>query len=234
MFQFKQFSVDQSNCAMKINTDGVLLGALAEGHDPASILDIGTGTGVIALMLAQRFGSAKIDAVEIDELAANTAERNFQNSSFANQLAIYTLGFEDFFERYSDKQYDLIVSNPPFYINSLLSPGEKKKLAKHAGSHFFRDLLIGVSKHLSKQGACWLILPPQTVEVVETLAVDVGLCINKLIHIKSFAGKERHREIIVLSSIKYNIMEEQFVIYESEGVYTQQYKNTLKDFFIIF
>jgi tRNA1Val (adenine37-N6)-methyltransferase len=234
MFQFKQFIVDQSNCAMKINTDGVLLGALAENDNPASILDIGTGTGVIALMLAQRFGDAKIDAVEIDESAAGTAERNFHSSPFADRLGIYAVGFEGFFEKYSDRQYDLIVSNPPFYINSLLSPGEKKQLAKHAGEHFFKDMLIVVSKHLSEQGCCWLILPLQTAELVKTLAADVGLYINKLIRIKSFVDKEPHREIIALSPRQYNIREEQFVIYESKGVYTQQYKNTLRDFFTIF
>jgi tRNA1Val (adenine37-N6)-methyltransferase len=234
MFQFKLFSVDQTNCAMKINTDGVLLGALTEDDNPASILDIGTGTGVIALMLAQRFGEAKIDAVEIDELAAGTAEKNFQSSPFANRLSISPLGFEEFFEGCTDKQYDLIISNPPFYINSLLSPAEKKQVAKHAGGHFFKDLLIGVLKHLSEQGSCWLILPLQTADLVKTLAADVGLYINKLIHIKSFASKEPHREIMVLSLSQSNIREEEFVIYESEGVYTQQYKNTLQDFFIIF
>lgn len=233
MFQFKQFSVDQSNCAMKINTDGVLLGALVES-EPTFILDIGTGTGVIALMLAQRFGNAAIDAVEIDESAADTAERNFHNSPFASRLSIYALGFEGFFEKNPDKKYDLIISNPPFYINSLLSPGEKKQLAKHAGEHFFKDMLTGVSKHLSEQGTCWLILPLQTAELVKVLAADVGLYINQLIYIKSFAGKEPHREIMVLSTTQYNFRKEQFVIYESEGVYTQQYKNTLKDFFTIF
>ena len=86
IFQFKQFSVDQTGCAMKINTDGVLLGALANADSPASILDIGTGTGVIALMLAQRFGSAQIDAVEIDEPAAQTAKQNFKNSPFEESL----------------------------------------------------------------------------------------------------------------------------------------------------
>jgi len=234
MFQFKQFSVDQSNCAMKINTDGVLLGALAESDSPATILDIGTGTGVIALMLAQRFGNAKIDAVEIDESAADTAEANCRSSPFANRLSIYAVGFEDFFERYPDRQYDLIVSNPPFYINSLLSPIEKKQLAKHAGEFFFKDMLSSISKHLSEQGSCWLILPLQTAELVKLTAPHVSLYINKIIYVKSFAAKDPHREILVLSRLQYNTREEQFVIYESEGVYTKQYKNTLKEFFTIF
>src|ERR1700761_5120599 len=107
MFHFKKFTVDQSGCAMKINTDGVLLGALAEADQPKTILDIGTGTGVIALMLAQRFADAQIDAVEIDPMAAQTAGSNFINSPYAERLNIYPVGFEQFFEQNPDKKYDL-------------------------------------------------------------------------------------------------------------------------------
>ena len=104
MFRFKQFSVDQTACAMKINTDGVLLGAMAGEGNPLSILDIGTGTGVIALMLAQRFTNAKTDAVEIDEQAAATAKSNFSNSTFENRLTLYGKGFERFFEDHPEKR----------------------------------------------------------------------------------------------------------------------------------
>src|ERR1700756_535530 len=121
MFRFKQFSVDQAGCAMKINTDGVLLGAMAGHANPLRILDIGTGTGVIALMLAQRFGNAQIDAVEIDAIAAETAARNFQNSDFCAQLHIHPVGITDYFEANAGEKFNLIVSNPPFYINSLES-----------------------------------------------------------------------------------------------------------------
>ncbi len=99
VFRFKQFNVDQSGCAMKINTDGVLLGALVETDQPKTILDLGTGTGVIALMLAQRFGDARIDAVEIDPVAAQTAEKNFAGSPFFERLSIYSIGFEQFFDQ---------------------------------------------------------------------------------------------------------------------------------------
>src|SRR6185312_5079329 len=149
MFQFKQFSVDQSGCAMKINTDGVLLGAFAGADDPVKILDIGTGTGVIALMLAQKFIDAKIDAVEIDENAAQTAAVNFKNSPFADRLTLYHLGFERYFDQFPERKYDLIVSNPPFYINSLRSPGVKKTLAKHTDNDFFERLIEYVSAHLT-------------------------------------------------------------------------------------
>ncbi|MDB5138484.1 MAG: methyltransferase protein, partial [Mucilaginibacter sp.] len=122
MFQFKQFIIDQSGCAMKINTDGVLLGAIIEANGSERVLDIGTGTGVIALMLAQKYVNAKIDAVEIDADAAQTAERNFKGSPFAERLKLYASGFESYFDQCPDCKYDLILSNPPFYIDSLKSP----------------------------------------------------------------------------------------------------------------
>src|SRR4051812_18750759 len=112
MFRFKQFSVDQAGCAMKINTDGVLLGAIAEVESPSTILDIGTGTGVIGLMLAQRFGNARVDAVEIDVSAAKTAGNNFANSSFNNRVTVFPVSIRAFFNEHSGKKYDLIVSNP--------------------------------------------------------------------------------------------------------------------------
>jgi tRNA1Val (adenine37-N6)-methyltransferase len=234
MFQFKRFGVDQSNCAMKINTDGVLLGALAEGDNPASVLDIGTGTGVIALMLAQRFDHAQIDAVEIDTLAATTAASNFENSVFKERLSVYPIGFEAFFETYPEKKYDLIVSNPPFYLNSLHSPEEKKQLAKHADKDFFESMLQGVATHLLLQGTFWLILPQQTAHVAKTIAASLGLYIMKVINVRSFTDKEPHREIVVFGFGEHQKQEEQFVIYESVGYYTQQYQQALKEFFTIF
>jgi tRNA1Val (adenine37-N6)-methyltransferase len=118
IFKFKQFEVDQAGCAMKINTDGVLLGASANHPAPKIILDIGTGTGVIALMLAQRFPSANIHAVEIDEQAAETAGKNFQLSVFNDRLTINNIAIE----QYSHSgQFDLIVYNPPFFFYFLKS-----------------------------------------------------------------------------------------------------------------
>ena len=172
IFKFKQFDVDQSGCAMKINTDGVLLGVLADADRPHAILDIGTGTGVIALMLAQRFATANIDAVEIDQSAADTAESNFKNSSFAERLTIYPSGFAEFFDQEPGKKYDLIVSNPPFYINSLRSPEAKMELAKHADRLFFEELLSSASNHIHESGVLCMILPVDTAEMVNSLEIE--------------------------------------------------------------
>lgn len=234
MFRFKQFSVDQTGCAMKINTDGVLLGALADADEPLSILDIGTGTGVIALMLAQRFVGAHIDAVEIDESAAITAESNFKGSPFADCLELFPVSFADFFSVYPDKKYDLIVSNPPFYINSLQSPGAKKNLAKHAGDGFFEGLISGVAGHLTEDGTCWLVLPIDTAELVKVLGTQYQLYPQKIIKVYSFNNDEPHREILVLGFDAGQSEEERLVIYDEPKVYSKEYQKVLKEFLTIF
>jgi tRNA1Val (adenine37-N6)-methyltransferase len=219
---------------MKINTDGVLLGALAEATGPAYILDIGTGTGVIAMMLAQRFTDTHIDAVEIDEAAAKVAGKNFADSSFTDKLAVYHNSFTTFFEQYPDKRYDLIVSNPPFYIDALTSPGARKNLAKHADRDFFNDLIINISQHLTEQGVCWLVLPLNTAELVESIAAKHDLFLQKSISISSFEEDEPHREIIVFGRSNKPLITETFIIYNEPKVYTDQYRDTLKEFFTIF
>jgi len=234
MFRFKQFSVDQTGCAMKINTDGVLLGALAGADKPLSILDIGTGTGVIALMLAQRFVDARIDAVEIDESAAITAERNFKGSPFADRLTLFPVDFADFFGSHPDKKYDLIVSNPPFYINSLQSPGVKKNLAKHAGEGFFEGLIEAVANHLTENGTCWLVLPVDTAGLVKALTAQHQLHLQKVIKVYSFIDDEPHREILTLGFGTGQPEEEKLVIYDEPKVYSRQYQEVLKGFLTIF
>lgn len=234
MFHFKQFSVDQTGCAMKINTDGVLLGALADTDKPSSILDIGTGTGVIALMLAQRFADAHIDAVEIDESAAITAESNFKASPFADRLTVFPVSFSDFFANHPDKKYDLIVSNPPFYINSLQSPGAKKNLAKHAGDGFFEGLISGVAEHLTENGICSLVLPIDTAELVKALAAQHQLYPQKIISVYSFKDDESHRKILALGFGEGESVEEKLVIYDSPKIYSKQYQEVLKEFLMIF
>ena len=234
IFRFKQFAVDQSGCAMKINTDGVLLGALTEADHPQNILDIGTGTGVIALMLAQRFPDAFIDAVEIDKVAAVTAGVNFKNSPFSDRLSIYADSFEDYFQKHPNQKYDLIVSNPPFHIYSLESKDSLKALARHTDEAFFERLLKSVSEHLSSQGSCWQVLPLQTSALVQKLANEQGLSVNRIISISSYPHSPSHREILVLSAQKNSKLFTHFTIYSSPKEYTPEYREKLKDFLLIF
>lgn len=234
MFHFKQFSVDQTGCAMKINTDGVLLGGIAGHHNPLKILDIGTGTGVIALMLAQKFNDAQIDAVEIDVLAAETAKRNFNNSVFSGRLNIYPIDIREYFAERPGEKFDLIVSNPPFYINSLKSPEEKKKQAKHTDISFFKRLMQGISEHLSPEGLCWLILPVETSEEVKSLAAQQNIYLRRTIKIRSFTDSEAHREVVCFGIGDNSSDKSEFVIYQSVGAYTKEYQELLKPYFIAF
>jgi len=232
MFRFKQFSVDQAGCALKINTDGVLLGAVAATEEPSSILDIGTGTGVIALMLAQRFTNAHIDAVEIDVSAAKTAGNNFANSPFSGRMAVFPASIRAFFDEHPDKKYDLIVSNPPFFINSLESPKAKTTLAKHTDADFFEGLIKDIGMNLSPNGACWFILPIQTVALIKSLAIQNGMYLQKEISIRSFDRSEPHREILCFGFEGKTTEIANITIYETAGVYTGEYKILLQPFFL--
>nr|WP_281024321.1 methyltransferase [Mucilaginibacter celer] len=235
MFRFKQFNVDQTGCAMKINTDGVLLGAMVTANNPQNILDIGTGTGVIAMMLAQRFTSTNIDAVEIDEQAASTANANFQNSPFQSRLTLYPGSFEHFFDQHPQIKYDLIVSNPPFYINSLQSPTIKINLAKHAAEGFFEKLIASIVNRLTEHGLCWLILPVDTSELIKGIAKQHGLHLQKIINVHSFQKDNPHREIVVFGrNAEASVQIDQFNIYEDVNIYSAAYRQLLKPYFLAF
>ena len=232
-FRFKQFSVDQTNCAMKINTDGVLMGATASAENPKTVLDIGTGTGVIALMLAQRFQNARIDAVEIDSASAKTAEQNFKNSPFSNRLTLHPIAITEFWLQKQHQQYDLIVSNPPFYLDTLTSPQENKTLAKHAVPQFFENLLQTIPNYLSTKGSFWLILPPKTSLLVKRLAQKM-LFLQAEISVFSYADGLPHRYMLSfgLNQTKTNYAD--FTIYAGQKVYSPAYQILLKDFLTIF
>lgn len=234
IFQFKHFSIDQTNCAMKVNTDGVLLAAILDSDAPNKILDVGTGTGLIALMLAQRFPSALIDAVEIDENAAKTAKANFSESPFSKRTSLFHCPIENYLLNY-DGQYDLIVSNPPFFINSMRSDDPIKGIARHTNKLFFENLLKESSNKLSEKGLLYIILPLDTSEMLEKLIISLTkLEVIGQIFIHSFPESKPHRKIL---KIGHNFTEpiiNNFVIYEKAGIYTSEYRMLLKDFLTIF
>lgn len=232
IFKFKQFSVDQAGCAMKINTDSVLLGALIEADNPNNILDIGAGTGVVALMLAQRFPLAQLSAFEIDQSAALTAQKNFQYSPFSDRLALFKQDIIDYFQGNSTNKYDLIVSNPPFYLHSYKSPKENTAVAKHADSLFFEKLIWGISSHLAINGLCCLILSIEASSLVKKLVLSNQLFLQKVVSIHSFEESPAHREILMISKNNHVIDNEKFVIYKSDKVHTDAYVHKLKDFLL--
>jgi tRNA1Val (adenine37-N6)-methyltransferase len=218
---------------MKINTDGVLLGAMAEPTgEPTNILDIGTGTGVIALMLAQRYNTALVDAVEIDAEAASCSLKNFQNSIFKDRLTLTEGSFETI-----DKpsHYDWIVSNPPFYTNSLHNPDERKKNARHTDMAFFKSLIVFANQMLKNDGETHLILPYTLASEVAALAKTVGLELTRSISVRSYPQSEVIRQIICLKKGLAKAKEESdFIIYSEKGKYSEAYRQILQPFFLAF
>jgi tRNA1Val (adenine37-N6)-methyltransferase len=235
IFHFKEFVIDQENCPMKINTDGVLLGAMADLSDANRILDIGTGTGVIALMLAQRNHSAQIDAVDIDVNAYEKAALNFKNSLFHERLNAFHHGFNQYFEINPEKRYDFIVSNPPYFLHSLQSPKSHINISKHTDEQFFLDLLRVAQFHLSDEGTIELIVPVDISLMLQNLANDFNLYVKRCIKIRSYEDKAAIRHILSLSKQKVKEVNFQdFCIYAEIGVHTIAYKTVLKNFFTIF
>lgn len=199
-FKFKQFTVEQDRCAMKIGTDGVLLGAwVSIKNNPFSILDIGAGTGIIALQLAQRSYAEMVDAIEIDGNAFEQCVDNFENSPWGDRLYCYHASLEEFMEEIEDK-YDLIISNPPFYSPPLpaASPpiGEKKipnsrKLARFNDALPFDELIESVSLLLSDEGIFSVIIPRKEEESFIKMASEVNLFPNRICRVR---GNETSEE----------------------------------------
>jgi len=231
IFKFKQFEVDQSGCAMKINTDGVMLGAIATQADVKNVLDIGTGTGVIGLMLAQRFPAARIDAVEIDEQAAKAAAKNGVHSPFASRFNVIHSAIENY---KTSEKYDLIVSNPPYFVNDLKNPEHRKGIARHADLLFFEQMIQRVAKLLRVKGSFWFILPVKQAQNTIGLAAAYGLKPVLIFHLHSDASKPAFRQIVCLNDSDVETAEEHLYVYQAQGVHTDHYQNLLRDFFLAF
>lgn len=232
VFKFKEFDVNQDGCAMKINTDGVLLGSLVEAGCPVRILDVGSGTGVIAMMLAQRFPDALVDAIDIDEVAFLRSEENFMKSRFADRMTAYCGDFETL---ESSNRYDLIVSNPPFYINTLHNPDQRKRLARHTDLDFFKRLIRFSKERLVEGGSLQLILPTDLSEDIKAYTDSEELTLTRVINVQSFSETETIRKVLTFSKAKNGSQQcRNFVIYHQKGIYSQDYRSVLKPFFLAF
>lgn len=231
-FKFKQFTVNQDKCAMKIGTDAVLLGAWTSlTNNPESILDIGSGTGVIALMLAQRSHAGLIDAVEIDDHAYQQCVKNFENSPWPDRLFCYHASLQEYCQEFEDK-YDLIISNPPFYDDNYKSENSQRDLARFQDAMPF-ELLIGcISKLLSKSGVFSVIIPFNKENYFIDLASKYNLFPNRILHVKGNSSSKIVRSLIELSFIQSEIKKETITIETSRHQYTQEYINLTKDFYL--
>jgi tRNA1Val (adenine37-N6)-methyltransferase len=230
-FQFQQFRIHQDRCAMKISTDAVLLGALANGNDPKRILDIGTGTGVISLMLAQRFPEAYITAVELDSDAAGQAGENFRESPFSERLQVKNQRFQDFSE---DQLFDLIVSNPPYFPDHLKSHDSKRNQALHTDALPFEELIEKSQKLLQKEGKIWIILPPRQMDDFISLAEKVGLYPYHKVLIRDTETKPVIRMILGFSHHHLIPSIEELIIKKEQGAFSDSYSNLISGFLLGF
>ena len=232
-FRFKQFSVNQDKCAMKIGTDGVLLGAwVPVDATVRSILDVGTGTGVIALMLAQRSYAEIVDAIEIDADAYEQAVDNFETSLWGDRLFCYHASFQEFVSEIDD-QYDLLISNPPFYTENFKTSNEKRDLARFEDALPFEHLLIGGMKLLSEHGKLAMIIPYKEEQELLALAEQIGLYPERITRVKGNPEKEIKRSLLLLSKIKSTEMvSDTLVIETGRHQYTQEYIELTRGFYL--
>lgn len=218
---------------MKIGTDGVLLGAWAPiENNPFSILDIGTGTGIIALMLAQRSNAEQIDALEIDEEAYEQATDNFENSPWNDRLFCFHAGLDEFVEEPED-EYDLIVSNPPFYSEDYKSGSDQRDLARFQDALPFEDLIEAAALLLSENGIFSVIIPYKEEENFLALANEFELYPIKITHVKGTPNSEIKRSLLAFSrNEKEHFSIDELVIETSRHQYTPEYIELTKEFYL--
>lgn len=229
-FAFKQFTIHQDLCAMKVTTDACLQGALGcTTPSPARILDIGTGTGLLALMMAQMHPEATLDAVELDGLAAQQATANFQASPFAQRMHVHQGDITEFFP---SVQYDYIICNPPFFINSLKNPDATLSAARHQATLNLHSLLKTAQRLLMPQGIINILLPTQEQAALTQVAQQEGLYLKKMIHIRHQPDRPIKRIVSQLQLEPTNCEEEEMFIYDSVGKYSEAFTQLLAPFYL--
>lgn len=242
MFQFKRFSVKQDKTAMKVGTDGVLLGAWTPlEHGPESILDIGTGTGLIALQLAQRSNAFQIDALEIDENAYEQAVENFEQSPWNDRLFCYHAALDEFVEEAQAELeefgellcYDLIVCNPPFYAEDFKSQDPARDLARFQDALPFDELIPAADLLLSAEGIFAVIIPYKEEERFVELCAQNNLFPQKITRVKGNAQTAVIRSLLAFSREKIcSIPTDELLIEISRHSYTPEYKALTRDFYL--
>jgi len=231
-FQFKEFRIEQQKAAMKVGTDGVLLGAWTAVNNAARILDIGTGTGLIALMLAQRSNSM-VDAVEIDNLAFVEARFNFEQSPWSDRLRAF---YSDFltFTTLPSASYDLIVSNPPFFIDSLKTKNAALSVARHNDALSFDQLITGARKLLSDSGRLCVIIPfTSCTEFRETARLH-GFFLSQQTNVIPKDGRPAKRVLLEFTVQRGYPVDNELVILDKNGLYSDAYKILTSPFYPAF
>ena len=233
-FAFKQFKIHQDKVPMKVGTDGVLVGAWADLTAITQVLDIGTGSGLIALMMAQRLPStARVHAIDVDEKAILQAKDNFDASPWPSKMEVYHQSIQDF-ARATDHRFDLIISNPPFFTGGMLSGSTPRDEARHTIKLPHGDLLWAVSKLLTPDGHLAIILPYlQGLRFIE-ISESYKLYPRRITEVKSKPEKSIERLLIQFGRQRSVTVMEELLIHNHENEYSEQYKSITKDFYLNF
>lgn len=253
-FRFKQFEIEQDRCAMKVGTDGVLLGAWAQGG--CRILDIGSGTGLISLMMAQRFPEAEVVGIDMDADACGQARENVMASPFRDRVEIECCRLQDFgaaseaaeaFAGTSEAAeasetaeglkaagvFDAIVSNPPFFVDSLKNPDSKKTMARHTDSLPFRDLFAGVKRLLSDEGVFSAIVPAEVVEQFVAESCMLGFYLIRKCGVKTVERKQPKRFMLSFAKHRISPYEEHVeTMMDSQGNRSEWYRKITEEFYL--
>jgi tRNA1Val (adenine37-N6)-methyltransferase len=232
MFQFKKFTINQDRCAMKVGTDGVLLGAWCPiDNNPFSILDIGAGTGILSLILAQRSNAFQIDAIEIDEDAYEQCVENFESSPWGDKLFCFHAGLDEFMEE-PEEDYDIIISNPPFYTEDYKTENEQRDLARFSDALPFEDLVEAAHLLLSENGIFAVIIPFKEEEKFITLAKVFELYPFKITRVKGTPTTEIKRSLLAFSKTQKQTLVDELTIETARHQYTEEYIDLTKDFYL--
>ena len=240
-FRFKQFTIRQGGAAMKVGVDGVLLGAWAcmdrlfpPPSRPPFILDVGAGTGLLSLMLAQRYPDATIDAVEIDRDACRQAIENAADSPWNHRIRVICDDFINYAE-HCPLRYDLIISNPPYFTASLKPTDAKRNIARHNDSLPHRNLLSGSAKLLAPSGLLAFVLPPAEALTLMNDAAIYGLFVKRTLQVQSLPSKPVYRILAELSKTEHPRNDQTLCIEKADrSDYTDEYKQLTKDFYLKF
>ncbi len=232
-FRFKQFEIRQDACAMKVGTLACILGAWAGTNEPVRILDIGTGTGLLALMLAQRFESSYIDAVEIDWEAADQARENVGRSLWKNRITVHCEDIRTYRLKRGSK-YDMIVSNPPFYENQTPAPDEKENLARHGLALSLDQLADKVAALLAPSGAFYVLLPGEESRYFQNLMAEHQLFLFRQLSVYNRPGSDVKALVTAYSFHKSSMKTEEIRIWDSKGNYESDYIRLMRDFYLYF
>ena len=227
-FSFRQFSISQDRCAMKVGTDGVLLGAWAPGGQ--RILDVGTGTSLIALMMAQRFPTSYVVGIDVDDEACLQAVENVENSPFSDRVKIVKSSLQEFLV---EESFDAIVSNPPYFVNSLKNPDARRTLARHTDSLSFDDLFRGVGRLLSEYGVFSIIIPTDALEQMLLNACHYGFYVSHQVAVKTVERKLPKRYLISFRRQPTEcVVEEIKVMTDSEGSRSAWFDALTREFYL--